>query len=264
MGGRESPRLRTAVSELRIVGVKRCLIALGGNVGPVEETFATALAQFDAAAGVQVLRSSSVHRSAPVGGHAGGEFRNAAAEFETDLPPLELLDRLQAIESQFGRTRDIRWGPRTLDLDLILYGSEMIDQPRLRVPHPACWYRRFVLDPVVELAPDTIHPEKRATFAHLRDRLLPRPLQVEVAGGSSESRSTLILALREAFADIGCAEWRPGRPEPALLAWLGPDDFAPSFESLPVLPRLDASRAVPDQASFLCDVVQSAGGLRSA
>lgn len=244
--------------------MKRCLIALGGNVGAVEETFAAALAQFDAAAGVRVLRSSSVHRSAPVGGHAGGEFRNAAAEFETDLPPLELLERLQSIESQFGRTRDIRWGPRTLDLDLIVYGSEIVDLPGLRVPHPACWYRRFVLDPLVEIAPDAVHPEKGATFSRLRDRLLPRPLRVGVAGGNPESRSSLIRAVREEFADVASGEWRPGDPEPALLAWLAPDDSAPAFELLPFLPRLDASRALPDPGAFVRDVIQSAGGSRSA
>ena len=241
----------------------RCLIALGGNVGPVDETFAAALAHVQAAGGAQVLRSSSVHRSAPVGERAGGEFRNAAAEIETGLPPLELLDRLQMIESQFGRTRDTLWGPRTLDLDMILYGSEILDLPRLRVPHPGCWYRRFVLDPVVEIAPDTVHPEKKVTFAHLRDRWVPRPLGVGIAGATAAIRSRLIRWLHESFVDVAGAEWRPGDPEPALLAWLGPDDHVPRFESLPLLPRLDASRPVPDLAAFLRDIVQSAGGLRS-
>ena len=240
----------------------RCLIALGGNIGPVDETFAAALERLDTVGGVQVLRSSSVHRSAPVGEHAGGEFRNAAAEIATELPPLELLDRLQATESQLGRAREIRWGPRTLDLDLILYGSQIIDLPRLHVPHAACWYRRFVLDPVVEIAPDAVHPEKEATFGELRDRLLPRPLQLGIAGGSPAARSWLIRALDREFIDVAAAEWRLDACEPALLAWLGPNACVPRFEMLPVLPRLDASTGVPDQLSFLCDVLRSAGGSR--
>ena len=228
----------------------RCLIALGGNLGPVHETFAAALRQLDAEPDSRVLRSSSIHHSAPIGDRAGAEFRNAAAEIETDLPPLDLLDRLRAIETGLGRTRDLRWGPRTLDLDLITYGSEIIDLPRLRVPHPACWYRRFVLDPVVEIAADTFHPDKGVTFGRLRARLLERPLRCGFCGADHNARTQLIGALQPHVPEAVLTHWEPGDPDAALLAWLGPDSDAPEFASLPRVPRLDAS-AEPQPADFL-------------
>ena len=121
----------------------RCHIALGGNLGDVEETFHWALARLGGTDPSTVTRVSSVFRTRPVGPHAGGEFTNAAAEIETDLEPLALLDLLQDLERRAGRTPGEHWGPRPLDLDLIFYADQMIDMPRLRVPHPACWYRRF-------------------------------------------------------------------------------------------------------------------------
>lgn len=249
----------------------RCRIALGGNTGPVEKTFRRALQELDSHPRVCVTRISKVHRSRPVGEHSGGEFRNAAAEVETDLEPLDLLDVLQSIEVDHGRTREIRWGPRTLDLDLVLYGERVIDDPRLRVPHPACWYRRFVLDPLVEIAADVVHPEKGVTFGALRTRLLERSLPVALAGGDAEHRKQLVARLAPDFPQVRFQQWESrmsgARPDPALILWLGTSESesaaaAPEFESLPPLPRLDASGAesLDDLASFARDVLRSALG----
>lgn len=239
----------------------RCFLALGGNLGPVEETFRSALARLDATAGVRVVQRSGVHRSAAVGRHAGTAFRNAAAEIETDRRPLDLLDLLQAVEQEHGRTRTLHWGPRTLDLDLLLYGDAQIHEPRLRVPHPALWYRRFVLDPLDEIAPQIIHPEKRVTIHALRERLLPRPLRVALTGGDAHRREPVRAGLCAAFPQVEVSEWTPAEPEPMLLAWLGPDaaEDVTSFDQLPLVPRLDAS-GTDDATQFLADVVQSALG----
>ncbi len=177
-------RLSRLVTERgRIVqdGPTRCLIGLGGNVGPVDNTFVAALEMLDHE-GCRVISRSQCHRSAPMGTHAGGTFTNAAACIITDLSPLRLLDRMQEIEHTNGRVRTVHWGPRPLDLDLLFYGQESVHSERLRVPHPDLWYRRFVLDPLVEIAPDWKHPKKAYTINQLRGRLDQRPLIIEVDG----------------------------------------------------------------------------------
>ncbi len=158
-----------------------CLVGLGGNLGNVPQTIVGALQSLSRSPGVRVERWSSLYQTAPVGSAAGSEFTNAAAQLETTLSAQELLSRLLAVENEFGRERDIEWGPRTLDLDLLFFGNDVInDPPVLHVPHSGCWYRRFVLDPLFELVPEFVHPEKRQTIAELRTRLLARPFRMEV------------------------------------------------------------------------------------
>ena len=207
--------------------MSRCFLALGGNTGRVTETFDRALERLDAEPLVALGPVSRVYRTAPVGEEAGGEFLNAAVEIETELPPLELLDLLQSIEADFGRTRTIHWGPRALDLDLILYGDLRIELPRLQVPHPACWYRRFVLDPLCEIAGDVVHPQKGVTLHELHRRLLARPFRVFLTGSDRPARIQLIEALRPQFDGVefrqGDAAEPAGDFNPALLIWLGPE-----------------------------------------
>lgn len=178
-----------------------CLIGLGGNVGNVPQTIVGALQTLSQSPGVRVERWSSLYRTAPVGPDAGNEFVNAAAVLETTLTPRELLNCLLSVENGFGREREVVWGPRTLDLDLLFFGEEVIhDLPVLQVPHSGCWYRRFVLDPLFELVPDFVHPEKKQSIAELRARLLVRPFRLEVLD-LARSVDPLLRSLQTQFLD---------------------------------------------------------------
>lgn len=201
----------------------RCFIALGGNVGDVEQTFRRALDLLGAHPKIELVRESSRYRTAAMGGNAGGDYLNAVAELETELSPRDLLQVLQQIEEECGRVRTVRWGPRTLDLDLLLYGDEVISEPDLQVPHPASWYRRFVLDPLAEIAPDIVHPEQLTTIAEVRHRLLERPLPVAVAGGEQATRAALIETLTNEFPAAKFAELHSAGvlPPPALVLSIG-------------------------------------------
>ena len=199
-------------------------IALGGNLGDVESTIAQALERLNHTPGIERISSSTVHRTVPVGENAGIPFGNAVAHLATVLDPLALLDRLQEIETQLGRVRTMRWGPRTLDLDLLLYGDEVIDQPKLQVPHPACWYRRFVLDPWVEIGADVVHPTKLQTIARLRDRLLVRPMSITFIGGEREQREGLLRSLKSEFPEIHWSSVIDLDCEPTISIGLGPGD----------------------------------------
>jgi 2-amino-4-hydroxy-6-hydroxymethyldihydropteridine diphosphokinase len=136
-----------------------CVLGLGSNVGDNEAALQKAVAEITALPDVQVVRHSSWHRSRPVGGPAGQtEYVNGAAVVETKTQPLSLLAELQQIEARFGRERGERWGPRTLDIDVLLYGSEVTETAMLTLPHPRMTFRRFVLAPAAEIAPKMLHP----------------------------------------------------------------------------------------------------------
>lgn len=123
-------------------------VGLGSNLGDREALIRRA------AEAIGAVRLSTIRETEPWGLAEQPPFLNAAAELETALPARELLDRLLDVERQLGRKRDgARWGPRTIDLDLLLYGEEVIDEPGLRVPHPYLLERRFVLEPLAELVP---------------------------------------------------------------------------------------------------------------
>ncbi|MCA9065693.1 MAG: 2-amino-4-hydroxy-6-hydroxymethyldihydropteridine diphosphokinase, partial [Planctomycetaceae bacterium] len=154
-----------------------CLIALGGNLGDSRAIFEQAYSVLSEHQ-VHVIRRSSVLQSAPMGQNAGDVFCNAAALVETTHAPAELLAVLHRVELSCGRTRQIHWGPRTLDLDLIAFADQVIDTPQLVVPHPHCWYRRFVLEPVQEISPDWTHPLLQLSATDLLARLNQRPLRL--------------------------------------------------------------------------------------
>ena len=132
----------------------RACIGLGGNVGDVAATLQAAFDALDRLPGTHVLARSHLYRTPAWGNEAQADFVNAAALVETTLAPRALLDGLLAIERAFGRERRERWGPRTLDLDLLLYGDEIIDAPGLHVPHPHLHERAFVLRPLADIAPE--------------------------------------------------------------------------------------------------------------
>jgi 2-amino-4-hydroxy-6-hydroxymethyldihydropteridine diphosphokinase len=130
----------------------RVYVGLGANLGDREATIRAALAALDAADGIEFVAVSTLRETEPVGVGPQPLFLNGAAELETTLTARGLLDRLLATELRFGRTRvPGEHGPRTLDLDLLLYGDERIDEPGLTVPHPRLHKRAFVLEPLAEL-----------------------------------------------------------------------------------------------------------------
>jgi len=140
----------------------RAYVALGANLGDRERTIRAALAELDGTPGVEVAAVSRLVETEPVGYLDQPRFLNGAAALETSLPPQELLDLLLAVERRFGRSREgvPPQGPRTLDLDLLLYGTARIEEPGLRIPHPRLHERRFVLEPLAELDPSLEVPGK--------------------------------------------------------------------------------------------------------
>jgi 2-amino-4-hydroxy-6-hydroxymethyldihydropteridine diphosphokinase len=149
--------------------VVRVAIALGSNLGDRQRHLSGAAAHLSEY--VSGLRLSAFHDTAPVGVGLQPRFLNAAAVGECALPPRDLLESLLTVERTFGRERPYAGAPRTLDLDLILYGDAIINEPGLVVPHPRFRERRFVLAPLAELAAEWVDPVTRLTVATLLDQL---------------------------------------------------------------------------------------------
>ena len=141
-------------------------IALGSNVGDRAAMLARAIEEMKSA-GLRVLRRSSLYETEPVGGPPQGWFLNAVVEAETELTPQRVLSALQEIERAMGRQRSIACGPRTLDLDILFDGESVLRGGALEVPHPRLAQRRFVLEPLAELAPHLVHPVLHKTVAEL-------------------------------------------------------------------------------------------------
>ncbi len=131
-------------------------IGLGSNLDQPRQQIEQALDSLGQIAQSRLAQASSLYRTSPMGPQDQPDYINAVAALETTLAPLELLDRLQQIERQQGRVRGRRWGERTLDLDLLLYGEEQWDHPRLQLPHPGIALRSFVLVPLQEIAGDEL------------------------------------------------------------------------------------------------------------
>ena len=133
-------------------------IGIGANLGERERSIQDALRLLDAHAGIDLVAVSRIRETDPVGVVDQPRFLNAAAKVRTTLSPRLLLDRLLGIERELGRVRVDRYGPRTIDLDLLVYGDEVVDEPGLRVPHPRLHERRFVLEPLNDLDPGLLVP----------------------------------------------------------------------------------------------------------
>ena len=136
-------------------------VGIGSNLGDRLENLRSAVRNLSRTPDVRVVRSSSVYETAPVGGPQQGDFLNAVVEISTELEPHALLEALQRIENELGRLRAERNGPRTIDLDLLLYGNEEIAEPDLTVPHPRMLERAFVVVPLTELGADDELPDGR-------------------------------------------------------------------------------------------------------
>jgi 2-amino-4-hydroxy-6-hydroxymethyldihydropteridine diphosphokinase len=134
--------------------VARAYVGLGANLGPREVTILRAVELLGAIEGIEVLELSRLRETEPVGVTEQPSFLNGAVALETTLSPRELLDVLLSVERELGRVRGERWGPRTIDLDLLAYDGETVDEPGLRVPHPRLHERRFALEPLADLEPE--------------------------------------------------------------------------------------------------------------
>jgi 2-amino-4-hydroxy-6-hydroxymethyldihydropteridine diphosphokinase len=144
------------------------LIGLGSNLGDRVVNLEGAIVALSKTPGVAVLKVSSFHETEPVGGPAGqGMFLNAAAALETTLDPNSLLHVLQEIEGRFGRVRTVHWGERTLDLDLLLFDDRIIQTSEIEIPHPRINTRRFVLEPLLEVAPGLVDPITKRAYADI-------------------------------------------------------------------------------------------------
>lgn len=158
------------------------LIALGANLGDRGDTLDEAIDQLAADPSLTLLKRSQLLVTKPVGGPSGQpDFLNAAAKFETPLSPTDVHQKLIEVEQRHGRVRVERWGARSLDLDLLLYDSQIIDSPQLTVPHPRMSFRRFVMQPAAEVASEMAHPELGTTIGQLWRQLNETPPVVQVA-----------------------------------------------------------------------------------
>ena len=142
-------------------------VALGANLGDPASTVRAAFAALANLPDSRIVHCSSLYRTAPVGLADQPEFINAVAQLETNLAPEALLDALLEIEQRFGRIRAERNGPRTLDLDVLLYNDQFVDLPRLTLPHPRLHLRAFVLQPLAEIAPNLEIPGRGTVAAWL-------------------------------------------------------------------------------------------------
>ncbi|WP_027356279.1 2-amino-4-hydroxy-6-hydroxymethyldihydropteridine diphosphokinase [Desulfofundulus thermocisternus] len=133
-------------------------IGLGSNMGGKKANLKAALELLGRVPGVKILRVAPFYRTEPVGYTDQDWFVNTVAEVETTLSPRELLAACLEVENRLGRVRGVRWGPRVIDLDLLLYNGQVIDEPDLVVPHPLMHERAFVLVPLADLAPDLVIP----------------------------------------------------------------------------------------------------------
>lgn len=196
-----------------------CLISIGSNLGDRSRVIDSALAELGSNIAIKLRLVSRHHSTQPVGGPAGQEvFVNAAALVETSLSPIELLGVLQALESQAGRTRAVRWGPRALDLDMLLYDDVVMNGEDLVLPHPRMVFRRFVLVPAAEIAPNMSHPVLRRSMLQLLEHLEQAPNYVAITGTENVGKSQLVKAVAARTGAVTVLDrGRRGQPRDSSL-----------------------------------------------
>jgi 2-amino-4-hydroxy-6-hydroxymethyldihydropteridine diphosphokinase len=183
------------------------LIGLGSNLGDRRAYLDRAVASLRATPGLSVIKVSSYHETAPAGGPSGqGAFLNAVVRLVSGLGPLDLLRRLHEIEADSGRVREVRWGERPLDLDLLAYGQLRMNGPDLILPHPRMAVRRFVLVPLAEVAPGFIDSESELSIAETLAILDRRPGFVALDLPPGTVRDDVFRRVVESLPAMGIAE----------------------------------------------------------
>ena len=184
-----------------------CLIGLGSNLGDRGQNLTAAVDRLAARPNISIMGKSAWHETSPVGGPADqAAFLNGVVTLQTSLGPQEILAMLLEVESQLGRTRTERWGPRTIDLDLLLYDELVLSTPSLVLPHPRMAWRQFVLIPAAEVAATMLHPPTGWTVARLLEHLDTAAPYVAITGSIGAGKSHLARRLAEAVSGEFLAE----------------------------------------------------------
>ena len=182
-------------------------IGMGSNIGDRGATLSAAVASLRGLSGVVVKQVSRFYETKPVGGPTGqGAFLNAAVHVETTLNADALLRELLKVEKQAGRVREVHWGARTLDLDLLIYDARIIRTPTLQVPHPRLAFRRFVLEPMAEIAPHIVDLHTKMSMATLLANLNRKPHYLAIHGEPGPLRTYVFDQLVERLPALGLAE----------------------------------------------------------
>ena len=182
----------------------KSLIGLGANLEHREKVLRDVVRQLEKLPHVNIVGLSRVYETTPVGGPDGQSvFLNAAVLIESNFKSPDLLTELHKLETAFGRTRDTRWGPRVLDLDLLLHDDVVSDSPKLTLPHPRMTFRRFVLHPACDVAADMIHPATGHTLGQLLTHLNQTPDYIILSGGLAAERSAIMKDVQRKLTSHG-------------------------------------------------------------
>jgi len=219
-------------------------IGLGSNIGESAELIKAALNELDKCEGIDVSAVSETLKTKPLGPVDQADYFNAVAEVQTTVSPEELLKSLQAIETLLGRDRKVKWGPRTIDLDLLLYGNRIINSPGLTVPHSQMHLRSFVLKGMCQIAGDLVHPVLKQTMRELNKRIggnffldESKPQLISIAGIIGVGKTTLGQGISKA---IGCELIREAYDTNPYMdqAYAGKQDVALDWQLYFLISRL--------------------------
>jgi 2-amino-4-hydroxy-6-hydroxymethyldihydropteridine diphosphokinase len=155
--------------------MRKVYVGLGSNLGNRKKYLVSAIARIDSCREICVVNKSSFYETKPVGGPSQPDYVNCVIELDTETEPQSLLEEFKGIELELGRKPGTRWGPRVIDIDILLYGNKVINDSNLKVPHESMHKRIFVLEPLCEISPDFKHPVLRKTiFELLKDLKVPK------------------------------------------------------------------------------------------
>ncbi len=222
----------------------RCLLALGSNLGDRHAILERACAELTALPDCQLLARSTWHTTPPIGGAANqGAFLNGAVLLETTIKPQPLATALQAIETQLGRQRVVRWDARTLDIDMLLYDTKILNTPKLTIPHPRMTFRSFVMQPAAEIAGSMLHPTTGWTLARLLEHLQTAPRYLVITAAEKQLAEWLAAQLCKTFDAPVYNRKHPLRQQipapspgsPPLVATFSPGELATLDDPRPAL-----------------------------